>query len=161
MTAVRFQHLEFEIENLKTYSANKAHAGVHWHERKERAHAHRNMVGMYWCQHIGTEPIEYPVAITLTRISPGTLDDDNLSGGLKSIRDGVTDCLMRTRTTPPVKDDRDPRIVWDYDQASRGRGVYAVNIQVQGLSLNLGPDLGETQTRLTLKLRDQMRKANR
>ncbi len=155
------QHLSFEIPQLRTYSANVAHRGQHWHQRKERAAMHRQMVAKYWAWNIGTEEIEYPVAITIMRISPGTLDDDNLSGGLKSIRDGVTDCLMKTPADPPIKDDRDPRVVWVYDQASRGRGVHAVVVDVQGLQLNADvSDLGERQAMLTLRLREQLRKGN-
>jgi hypothetical protein len=49
-----------------------------------------------------------PCTITLTREGPGTLDDDNLPGALKAIRDGIADAFGT--------DDRTPKIQWKYDQ---------------------------------------------
>ena len=66
-----------------------------------------------------------PCKVLLTRISPGTLDDDNLQGALKAIRDGVADALGI--------DDRDPRVSWRYAQAKAGKGVYAVRIEVEAV----------------------------
>lgn len=61
--------------------------------------------------------------ITMTRVSPGVLDDDNLRSAMKAIRDGVADALGI--------DDRDPRVTWAYNQ-ERGRpGKYAVRIAVE------------------------------
>ena len=53
-----------------------------------------------------------PVVITLTRVSPRELDDDNLRPALKSARDGIADWLQ--------VDDRDPRVKWEYAQ-ERGK----------------------------------------
>jgi hypothetical protein len=49
-----------------------------------------------------------PCVITLTREGPGTLDDDNLQGALKAIRDGIADALGI--------DDRNPVVKWEYAQ---------------------------------------------
>jgi hypothetical protein len=51
---------------------------------------------------------ELPVAVTLTRIGPRTLDGDNLQSALKTLRDGVARWLKR--------DDADPAIAWIYRQ---------------------------------------------
>ena len=153
-----------EIPKLRTWSANSAHAGIHRFVRIKRAKEQREAVMWEWKARRGWEPVEFPLAVTITRISPGKLDDDNLSGGLKSVRDGVTDCLIRLteRDVQPIKDDRDPRIVWDYDQVSHGRGEYAVQIRLEGLDLTADlQELGERKQRLTLKLREQVRRANR
>lgn len=64
---------------------------------------------------------QLPVAVTLTREGPGELDDDNLRGSLKAIRDEVAAWLKT--------DDRDPHIKWDY--AQRSRKTWGVNITVQ------------------------------
>ena len=53
-----------------------------------------------------------PCTVTLTRIAPRQLDDDNLAGGFKSVRDGIADWLG--------VDDRDPRVKWRYEQ-ERGK----------------------------------------
>ena len=54
------------------------------------------------------------LSITLHRFAPSSgLDDDNLRGALKWVRDAVAEALG-------VKDDRDPRYIWNYMQ---GRGA--------------------------------------
>lgn len=63
-----------------------------------------------------------PCVVTITRIAPRSLDDDNMVGAGKGLRDGIADRLGI--------DDRDPRVRWVYSQ-ERGRPKeYAVRIQV-------------------------------
>lgn len=64
-----------------------------------------------------------PCTVTLTRLSAGTLDDDNLRGALKGVRDGVADALG----VP----DNDPRVRWAYAQARCPRGQYGVRIDLE------------------------------
>lgn len=64
------------------------------------------------------------MTITITRIAPRALDDDNLRAGAKSIRDGITDALG-------LKDDRDARLRWEYEQARGKPNQYAVRISVR------------------------------
>lgn len=66
---------------------------------------------------------EGAVAVTLVRISAGTLDDDNVRAALKAVRDGVADALG--------VDDRDPAVRWQYAQHKAGRGQWAVVVQVE------------------------------
>ena len=61
--------------------------------------------------------------VTLTRIAPRELDDDNLRGALKSVRDGVADCLG--------VDDRDKRVAWLYEQRRGRPKEYAVSVQIR------------------------------
>ena len=69
------------------------------------------------------------VVITLTRVAPGTLDrEDNLTAGFKAVRDGIADALGL--------DDRDGRLRWHYEQVKRGRGVYSVLVQLEGLDVD-------------------------
>ena len=62
------------------------------------------------------------LVVTLTRIAPRALDDDNLRGALKACRDGVADWL--------AIDDRDPRVRWEYAQRKGKPGQYAVAVEV-------------------------------
>lgn len=66
-----------------------------------------------------------PGVITLTRLSAGTLDDDNLRAALKSVRDGIADKLG-------IKDN-DPRVTWEYAQEKCPRKTYGVRIEWRGL----------------------------
>ncbi|MDP1543175.1 MAG: hypothetical protein Q8L99_08500 [Polycyclovorans sp.] len=61
-----------------------------------------------------------PVVVTLTRIAPRPLDDDNMIGGFKALRDGIADRLGVA--------DNDPRVKWTYGQ-ERGKR-YAVRVEV-------------------------------
>lgn len=62
-----------------------------------------------------------PIAVLLTRVSPATrrTDDDNLRGGLKSVRDSVAAWIGI--------DDGDSRIEWRYAQE---RGDWGVRIDL-------------------------------
>lgn len=62
------------------------------------------------------------VAVRLTRIAPSKLDDDNLSSGFKSTRDGVADALGI--------DDGSARVRWTYAQERGGVKVYAARVEV-------------------------------
>lgn len=53
------------------------------------------------------------VTVTLTRYSPGHLDDDNLRGAMKHVRDAVAIELG-------VPNDDDPRWTWVYMQSRKG-----------------------------------------
>jgi hypothetical protein len=77
----------------------------HWAKRANRAKLHRQLA---YIMAKGLKGCALPVTIKLTRISPRKLDDDNLRGALKSVRDGIADRLGI--------DDRDPRVIWEYAQ---------------------------------------------
>jgi hypothetical protein len=62
--------------------------------------------------------------VTITRIAPRELDDDNAIAGCKSIRDGIADALG--------VDDRDNRLTWAYSQERGKPKEYAVRITVMG-----------------------------
>ncbi len=67
---------------------------------------------------------EFPVVVTLTRIAPHELDDDNLAFAFKAMRDGVADALG-------VRD-RDPRVSWRYAQRKpKTPRTYGVEITVE------------------------------
>ena len=61
--------------------------------------------------------------ITLTRIAPRELDDDNLAGGFKATRDGVADWLGI--------DDGDKRLAWRYAQRKGSPKEYAAEVVVE------------------------------
>jgi hypothetical protein len=60
--------------------------------------------------------------VRLTRISPRSLDSDNLESALKSVRDGVANVLGI--------DDRDPRVRYVVDQRKGEHGESAVRIEL-------------------------------
>lgn len=60
------------------------------------------------------------LVVTLTRLGPGLLDDDNLTAGFKAVRDGIADALE--------VNDRHPMLRWIYSQERAPRGVYGCRV---------------------------------
>ena len=69
-----------------------------------------------------TRPVP-PCTITLTRIAPRDLDDDNLASGFKAFRDGVADWLGI--------DDGDKRLTWRYAQRRGKPKEYAAEVKIE------------------------------
>ena len=104
---------------LRTVS--EANARDHWSKKARRVKHHRSTARLLTQQ--AARATALPVDVTLTRIAPSSgLDDDNLAGALKSVRDGIADAFG--------VDDRDPRIVW---RCAQGRGKqYWVEVEIAG-----------------------------
>lgn len=92
-------------------------AREHWRQRAARVKRERQSAAMI----VPTHPL--PCIVTMTRLSPGELDDDNLQGACKAIRDGVADRLGI--------DDRDPRVTWRYAQERCKRGQFGVRVTIE------------------------------
>lgn len=83
-------------------TANGLNARLHHMARARKVKAEREAVG--WLTKRYPAPAERPLIVTLTRVGPSNgLDDDNLRGSLKSIRDAIAQWLG--------VDDRHARIV--------------------------------------------------
>jgi hypothetical protein len=89
----------------------------HWAVKGKRTKLHRHTACVLGPSH----PL--PVVVTLTRIAPRALDDDNLRSGFKAIRDGVADRLG--------VDDRDPRIEWRYAEKRGNPKQYAALVRIE------------------------------
>lgn len=90
----------------------------HWATRHRRVAAERRATALCCPRELP----RLPVVVELVRVSPGTLDDDNLRGALKGVRDE----LARRYGV----DDRDARVDWRYDQRRGPRGRFAVEVTV-------------------------------
>jgi len=66
--------------------------------------------------------IELPCTVKMSRLSSSKLDDDNLQGACKAIRDGIADKIGFP--------DNDPRIVWLYGQEKCKRGDFGVRVLI-------------------------------
>jgi hypothetical protein len=90
----------------------------HWMARARRVRGEREVVA--WALRGWTQPA-VPCVIRLTRVAPSNgLDDDNLAGALKGVRDQVAVWLG-------VDDKRSDVVRYVYAQA---RGPWAVRIEV-------------------------------
>ncbi len=118
-------------------TTSKTNDRDHWRVRAKKTKAERDATACVLCERHGAvcvvastpkgprvrfrEP-PLPCTVTLTRISERYLDDDNVRGALKAIRDEVAAFLG--------VDDRDPRVVWAYAQMKQKRGHFGVRIQI-------------------------------
>jgi len=93
----------------------------HWRVRANRNSSHR--AAAWFALKAAGRWAQFPCVVTLTRIAPRELDDDNLAGGAKSLRDGVADWLGLN--------DRDKRIQWRYAQEKGAPKHYACRIEIE------------------------------
>ena len=109
---------------LPTHLPSRANERVHWAKRQKRSRFQRDMA--YLCTREALNHKErprLPITVTLTRISPRLLDDDNLRGAFKSIRDGIADLFK-------VADSPSGPITWRYTQL-KGKPA-RVTIEIEG-----------------------------
>ena len=90
----------------------------HWRVRAKRIKTQRATVAMFLR---GPAPA-LPVVVTLTRIAPRALDDDNLQSAFKGVRDEVA----RWFGVP----DNVPGIRWEYGQRRGAPKVYGIEVSV-------------------------------
>lgn len=91
----------------------------HWRSSSTRVKKQRE-AAFYVCPR---HPL--PCTVTMTRLSPGLLDDDNLRPALKAIRDGIASRLGVA--------DNDPRIRFEYDQRRCKPGGFGVEVSISPL----------------------------
>ena len=114
-----------ELE-LALHTVSESNARGHWGKRAKRAKEQRGVVCLALRARQPSNwvfPAVAPLVVTIARVAPRALDDDNLRGALKGVRDGVADWLEIN--------DRDPRVSWAYAQERGGVRQYAVKIRVE------------------------------
>jgi len=100
----------------------------HWSKRNSRSAAERVAVGRELRGHAEKlAMLASGCVVTLTRIGPRLLDDDNLPGAFKAVRDAVAQMLFGGS---PGQYDSDKRATWVYQQASLGAGKYGITIGI-------------------------------
>lgn len=116
---------ELIVVTIPIRTVSEANSHQHWRHRQKRAKSQR--VTAYACTRTDIIESRIPgdraLVVTLTRISPRPLDDDNLASSQKHVRDGVADALGI--------DDRDPRVTWRYAQRRGAKGQYAVEVTIK------------------------------
>jgi len=89
--------------------------------RMARQRKEREAVQQAWMvARLHRAAVELPAVVTITRVGPRRVDDDNLGGMAKTVRDEVAR-LMGV-------DDGDARVAWLYRQSP---GPYGVRISIQ------------------------------
>lgn len=96
-------------------------AREHWRARASRTKSEREAAHLAFKATM-RHGSALPCTITLVRLSAATMDDDNLPGAFKAIRDGIADALG-------VKDNN-PAVTWRYDQRKCKHGEFGIIIEV-------------------------------
>lgn len=116
---------------MKLPSAGNLHE--HWRHRHKRIKAQRAATRMamsgrgalyglgVWSRVPGGILFDGRMVVTLTRVAPRKLDDDNLAFAFKGIRDEIAAYFG--------VDDADPRIAWRYEQA-KGPACVRIGFEV-------------------------------
>jgi hypothetical protein len=90
--------------------------------QQRRAKAERAKADRFTCDAMETEfPLFYPCTVTMTRLGPRPLDDDNLAVSLKHVRDGIAQAFG--------VDDGDKR--WKWVPKQEASKVYGVRVEIE------------------------------
>ena len=106
---------------LPIRTVSEANISEHWGSRSRRASEQRLVARVITAHRISNAAL--PMTITMKRIGPKRMDDDNLARSLKAVRDGIADALGA--------DDGDPRLTWRYEQDSQGFAEYSVIVFIE------------------------------
>lgn len=107
---------------LPLHIISEANARDCWPKSSKRKKLHRQTACAMLTRHC-RPVIDGPITITLTRIAPRGLDDDNLASGFKAARDGVADWLGI--------DDGDKRLTWRYAQRKGAARAYSAECVIE------------------------------
>lgn len=109
--------------NIPVRIKSECNTHTHWRDRYSRAKKQKASVIIHWLK--ATPKVEMPCSIKLVRRSPRKLDDDNLRGAFKAIRDAIADLIV-----PGLAPGRaDEQINWHYDQV-KDKG-HSVDVEVR------------------------------
>ena len=116
METIRF------IVPIKTIS--RANSSEHWRSRDARVRRERTTTVLAW-RAVGSPPIPTPSTVTLTRVAPRAMDDDNLRMSMKAIRDQIAELAG--------VDDRHSKIIrYEYDQRKPSKPkTYEVEVLIE------------------------------
>ena len=108
-------------------TVSEANSHTHWRLRQKRAKAQRYVVLAMLrarCSYPWKHGEPVPLIVTITRLSSGLLDTDNLAGASKHCRDSVAEWLGRG-------DGPNDGIEWRYQQERCKRGEFGVRVRVE------------------------------
>ena len=107
------------------HTISEANCSEHWSKRHKRHVQQQLLVRMAYAKFCTETPL--PCVVTLIRLSPRILDDDNLQMAFKYIRDELSECIIPGARKTYIdgrgkvrnikgRVDSDPRITWRYEQ---------------------------------------------
>lgn len=119
--------IEFTIPMTKSLMVSECNKSEHWAIKSKRHKQQKAVVRYFFNPYL--ESVKLPISIRIVRISPRTLDFDNMVGGLKWVRDALAEGLISGLA--PGRADGDERITWDYAQEKGKVREYAIRIEME------------------------------
>lgn len=106
-------------------TVSEANSSEFWKVKSDRHKQQQFFIKLSYKKYV--KKIILPCSITLTRLSPRLLDEDNLVSAFKYIRDEISECIFPEKTGMYMtkkgkwkklkgRADSDPRIKWNYRQ---------------------------------------------
>lgn len=97
---------------IKVKTISESNTFDHWTKKHKRKQNQKILTWDAFKPHLNK--VTLPCTVHMTRISPRTMDDDNLRGCLKTIRDSIASMIFPDKA--PGRADDNPLITWKYHQ---------------------------------------------
>lgn len=108
---------------IKTVS--EANRRDHWAVKSRRRQEQQQTVTGMLMNALQGRKVQLPCVVKLTRVGPKVMDDDNLAGSFKGVRDAIARKLGI--------DDGDPRIKFEYEQTPVGEQSYNILVEINSV----------------------------
>jgi hypothetical protein len=126
------------IWELPIRTISEANSSEHWKQKSQRHRRQQFFVKQLYMKE--SQAITLPCIVTMIRLGPRILDDDNLASAFKYIRDEISECLIPEKRGVYVRKDgklikikgradSDPRIKWQYAQEKCPK--YGIRIEIE------------------------------
>jgi len=115
--------LEFSSP-IKTVSEANRPGRESWRTQWERKKDQKASMHYDLCNALRGRQVKLPCTVTLVRVGPKLMDDDNLARAFKAIRDSIANKLG-------VDDGETDKIRFRYDQIAIGKHKYLVKVNIQ------------------------------
>lgn len=123
--------IEFVIYVQKDLIKENNRGGEHWTKTKKR-HDNQKLLVRASMKHYLFEEIPRPCIVTMTRISPRQMDDDNLIQAFKWIKDELASIIIdQFKQFRPGTCDNNNKISWEYKQKKGKVRQYAFKIEIE------------------------------
>lgn len=112
----------FAVLEVPIHTVSEANTRGHWGAKNARAQDQRETIKLVASAHLRASALPRNLVVKLVRIGVGHLDDDNLRGAFKAIRDGLADFIG-------IDDKHVDLVRYEYGQEKCPRGEWGVRVE--------------------------------
>lgn len=114
---------------LPIRTVSEANCTQHWTKKSARHKSQQRFIRLAFSNYVPL--VKMPCTVTLARLSPRLLDDDNLVSAFKWVRDELSDCLFGIQSNLKGRSDSNPLVTWKYAQRKHPLKLYAVEVLIE------------------------------